>query len=158
MDESNRPLLDAVIVPHRSLSPRGFLVLMAVTSLIAFIGGLFFLIAGAWPVFGFLGLDVLIIYLAFRANYRSGRAREEVLVTREEVRIRRFAPNGRMTSEVALNPYWVRLEPVREADSHLARLDLTSHGERHTVAAALSAPEREGFASAMAEALAAARR
>ena len=44
-----------------------------------------FLLIGAWPVFGFLGLDVLLIYIAFRANFRAARAYEEVTVTATEL-------------------------------------------------------------------------
>src|SRR3546814_1874361 len=65
-------LFDVELRPHRSLSPRGFLLLMALICAISFTGGLFFYLMGAWPVIGFMGADVLLIYLAFRINYRSG--------------------------------------------------------------------------------------
>ena len=55
-----------MLTPHRSLSPTGFLIFMAVLGGISFVTGMVFLLAGAWPVFGFLGLDVLLVYWAFR--------------------------------------------------------------------------------------------
>lgn len=64
----------AVLTPHRSLSPRGFLILMSVLATVSFATGLLFASIGAWPVLGFFGLDVGIIYLAFRLNYRAGTA------------------------------------------------------------------------------------
>src|SRR5262245_31511559 len=74
-------LFSAILTPHRSLSAMGFLILMAAVGLVSFVAGIVFLIMGAWPVFGFFGLDVLLIYLAFRANYRAATAVEEVTVT-----------------------------------------------------------------------------
>ena len=64
-------LFSAIITPHRSLSGTGFLVVMALVGGLSFIGGMFFFLLGAWPVIGFLGLDVLLVYWAFRANYRA---------------------------------------------------------------------------------------
>ena len=48
---------------------------------LSFVSGVVFVLMGAWPVFGFFGLDVLLVYLAFRANFRAARAYEEVTVT-----------------------------------------------------------------------------
>ena len=61
------------ITPHRSLSRPGFLLVMALVGGLSFVGGMFFFLLGAWPVVGFLGLDVLLVYWAFRANYRAAR-------------------------------------------------------------------------------------
>src|SRR6202167_1788489 len=74
-------IFSAVITPHRSLSQTGFLIFMLCLGGLSFISGVAFVLMGAWPVCGFFGLDVLLVYVAFRANYRSGRAYEEVTVT-----------------------------------------------------------------------------
>ena len=74
-----------MLTPHRSLCPTGFLIFMAVLGGISFVTGMVFLLAGAWPVFGFLGLDVLLVYWAFRLNYRSAQAYEQVTVTPSEL-------------------------------------------------------------------------
>ena len=65
-------LFSAIITPHRSLSSTGFLIFMLCIGGISFAAGMVFLMLGAWPVFGFFGLDVALVYWAFRANYRSG--------------------------------------------------------------------------------------
>ena len=78
----------AVITPHRSLGSTGFLILMLCIGALSFACGIMFLLIGAWPVFGFLGLDVLLIYIAFRANFRAARAYEEVTVTASELTVR----------------------------------------------------------------------
>ena len=62
------PTFRAVLHPHRSLGPRGFLILMLAIGGISFVTGMVFLSMGAWPVFGFFGLDVLLVYVAFKLN------------------------------------------------------------------------------------------
>ena len=79
-------LFRALLKPHRSLGRRGFAILMSVLIAIWIGIGIAFLRLGAWPVFGFFGLDVVAIYFAFRWNYRAARAREEVTVTRTRAR------------------------------------------------------------------------
>ena len=67
--EATEPtLFSAVLTPHRSLGAVGFVVLMSLLSALSFAAGIMFYLIGAWPVVGFLGLDVLLVYLAFRAN------------------------------------------------------------------------------------------
>src|SRR5690606_23341869 len=113
-DPSHRPvahfgaepaIFSAIITPHRSLSRAGFITLMALICGISFSSGVFFLLIGAWPVFGFLGLDVLAIYLAFRANYRGAAAFEEIVVTASELRFRKVSARGQVT-EWRFNPLW----------------------------------------------------
>src|SRR3984957_17535676 len=87
-------LFSALLTPHRSLNRTGFLVLMGFLSAISFAAGLAFLLMGAWPVFGFFGLDVLLIYWAFRVNFRRARASEEITVTPSELRVRRVSHRG----------------------------------------------------------------
>src|SRR6516225_12277601 len=90
-DPNREPeLFSALLTPHRSLNRTGFLVLMAFLSVISFAAGVVFLMLGAWPVLGFFGLDVLAVYLAFKINFRSARAREEISVTQSELRVRRI--------------------------------------------------------------------
>ena len=69
---------------------------MCVLGGISFVAGMVFLLAGAWPVFGFFGLDVLLVYWAFRANYRSARAYEEVTVTPSELTVRKVSHHGQV--------------------------------------------------------------
>ena len=74
-------IFSAVLTPHRSLGNIGFLVLMIVFGGVSFVSGIAFLMVGAWPIFGFFGLDVLLLYWAFRINYRHAAAYEEISVT-----------------------------------------------------------------------------
>jgi uncharacterized membrane protein len=150
-------LFSAIITPHRSLSGTGFVILMAALGGLSFAAGMMFLLLGAWPVFGFLGLDVLLVYWAFRANYRSGRAYEEVMVTASELRVRKVSHRGKV-AEWTLNPLWVRLDRDSHEEFGIERLFLVSRGRRLPIAGCLSPPEKESFATALGAAIGEAKR
>ena len=150
-------LFSAIITPHRSLSSTGFLLVMLLIGGVSFVGGVVFFVVGAWPVIGFLGLDVLLVYWAFRANYRAARAFEEVTVTASELRLRRVSHRGRVV-EWKLNPVWTKLDREIHEDYGLLRLFLVSQGRRLAVAGFLAPSERESFAAALANALGEAKR
>jgi uncharacterized membrane protein len=150
-------IFSAIITPHRSLGSTGFLVLMLCIGGVSFVAGVMFLLIGAWPVFGFLGLDVLLIYWAFRINYRAARAYEEVTVTTSELTVRKISHRGSVR-EWTLNPLWVRLERVAHEEFGIERLFLVSHGRRLSIAACLGPDEKASFAGALSTALSEAKR
>ncbi len=104
----------AVLTQHRSLGPAGFAILMALVAGVSFVAGMVFLIVGAWPVFGFFGLDVLLIYGAFKLNTRAGRAYETVAITPDTFRLTRVDPAGR-EKHFELQSLLGAGEPAREA-------------------------------------------
>jgi uncharacterized membrane protein len=150
-------IFSAVLTPHRSLSRRGFLSLMLVASGISLTTGMVFLLAGAWPVLGFCGLDVLLLYWAFQVSYRRAKAYEQVTVTSSELTVRQVSHRGRIR-EWTLNPVWVRLDRVVHAEFGIERLFLVSHGRRLGIAAFLGPQEKESFALALSAALGEAKR
>lgn len=146
-----RVWFDAVLYPHRSLGPAGFLILMALLAGLSFTAGVIFLTRGAWPVFGFFGLDVALVWLAFRQNYRAARLRELITLTDSTLVIRRVEPGGR-AREFRFEPYWVRVE-VADVPGQASRLVITSHGRRVMVGAFLTSEERLELAEALRGAL-----
>jgi uncharacterized membrane protein len=150
-------LFAARLTPHRSLSRAGFITVMAALGSISFAAGMVFLLMGAWPVFGFFGLDVLLVYWAFRANYRAAAAYEDVMVTTSELRVRKVTPRGQV-SEWAFNPLWSKLEYEADDEFGLQRLYLVSRGRKLAIASFLPPQERESFATALAAALLEAKR
>jgi uncharacterized membrane protein len=139
------------------LNRTGFLVLMGFLSTVSFAAGLAFLLMGAWPVFGFFGLDVLVIYWAFRVNFRDAKATEEIRVTPSELRIRRVSHRGQVV-EWVLNPLWVQLDQKTHAEFGIEKLYLVSKGRSISIARFLGADEKASFAKALNAALQAARR
>ena len=150
-------IFSAVITPHRSLSATGFLVLMLTIGGINFVSGMVFLMLGAWPVFGFLGLEVLLVYIAFRANFRSARAYEEVTVTASELTVRKVNHRGGVR-EWTLNPVWVQLDRTVHEEFGIERLFLVSRGRRLSIAGFLGPDEKASFARALSSALGEAKR
>lgn len=146
------PRFAAVLTPHRSLGPKGFVILMSLVAGISFTAGLVFYLMGAWPILGFFGLDVLAIWWAFRASYRSAREYETVELGPDALVVRRYDPAGRMR-EWSFQPYWLRVE-IEEDDDMVGPLHLTSHGRRLAIGGFLSGEERRDFAHALRRALA----
>jgi uncharacterized membrane protein len=141
----------AVLTPHRSLGPKGFMVLMTAVCVVSFGTGLFFYLLGAWPVMGFMGLDVALIYIAFKLNFRALRLYETVDLTNDALTVTRVAPSGKAESW-SFNPYWVRLT-LRPRLGRSSELTLISHGKRLVFASFLTDEEREDFAAALSTAL-----
>ncbi len=154
---ADAPLFSARITPHRSLSRGSFLTLMGFVTVVSFVAGVAFLMMGAWPVFGFFGLDVLIIYWAFRANFRSAAATEDILVTPYEIRVRRVSHRGHVV-EWTLNPLWVQLDQKVDPEFGIEKLYLVSRGRRLSVGSFLGPDEKASFANALQAALHAAKR
>jgi uncharacterized membrane protein len=124
---------------------------------VSFAAGIVFLVVGAWPVFGFLGFDVLLVYWAFRANYRAAAAYEEVFVTATTLTVRKVSHRGRV-SEWTLNPVWTKLATQRHAEYGMQKLFLVTKGRKLPIAAFLPPAEKESFAEALGAALGEARR
>jgi uncharacterized membrane protein len=145
----------AMLTPHRSLGPKGFVVLMSAVCLVSFGTGLLFYLIVAWPVVGFMGLDVALVYIAFKLNYRAARLYETVDLTHDALTVTRVEPSGKAQSW-RFNPYWVRLK-LEERIGRSTELSLASHGNRLVFATFLTDPEREDFAHALSAALSAAK-
>jgi uncharacterized membrane protein len=150
-------LFSALLTPHRSLNRTGFVLVMAFLSAISFAAGVAFLLMGAWPVFGFFGLDVLAIYWAFKVNYRRARASEEISVTPSELRVRRISHRGHVM-EWKLNPLWVQLDQISHEEFGIEKLYLVSRGRRVSIGSFLGPGEKASFYNALRDGLAAARR
>jgi uncharacterized membrane protein len=150
-------IFSALLTPHRSLNRTGFLAVMLFLSAVSFGAGIVFLLMGAWPVVGFFGLDVLVIWWAFKVNFRSARASEEIVVTPSELRVRRISHRGHV-AEWVMNPLWVRLGQEADEEFGIVRLYLVSRGRHLTIGSFLGPDEKASFAKALLDALNAAKR
>jgi uncharacterized membrane protein len=141
-----------VLYPYRSLPPSGFLILMIAISLISFIVGIIFMLMGAWPVFGFFGLDVALIYYAFRRNYRSGRICEIITLSPEILTLTRVHPSGKR-EEFSFNPYWARVRVSVDHPDGRTSMRLMAQGKEVLFGQFLTDDERRDFADALTGAL-----
>jgi uncharacterized membrane protein len=119
---------------------------------VSFTFGLGFYLAGAWPVIGFFGLDVLLVYVAFRASYRSARIEEQISISRHELRLERRAEN-KDPVHFHFKALWVNLR-LEAGGFDRTRLIAGLHGKRVEFGKFLSEPERRGLYSTMQQVLA----
>lgn len=140
-------LFAATIAPHRSLPPRGLFWIMAGLSAFGFCSGIGFVLAGAWPVTGFFGLDIALLYLAFRLSYRSARQSESLRLTGKALDVERIDVRGERR-RWRFEPAWLRVL-VEEEDNGRGRVLLASHGKTVSLGAFLNADERRGLAAGL---------
>tara|TARA_B100000745_G_scaffold46849_1_gene28159 strand:+ start:74 stop:568 length:495 start_codon:yes stop_codon:yes gene_type:complete len=141
------PILNIILYPHRSLSPKGFLILMLCIIFVSFSIGAFFMLKGAWPVFGFFGLDVLLVYIAFKVNYHNAKRYEKIRLWENSLIIKKKSDNGK-SNTWKFNPYWVRLE-MKKSQSRSSDLNLSSHGKTISIGSFLSNQEKEEVANTL---------
>jgi uncharacterized membrane protein len=148
------PKWSVTLTPHRSLSREGFVALMIVMVGINLAGGLLFLVAGAWPITGFMGLDVLLVWWAFRANFADGRRAERIVVQDDLVTLQRLSPAGKRET-LEFNRRWLRVElEFDEAREIVGRLLLSYRGAMTEVGSFLGADERKSLSKELRQALA----
>jgi uncharacterized membrane protein len=148
---SGRVFFERVLLPYRSLPPRGFNILMLVLAGISIAAGTLFVSLGAWPVCGFFGLDVGLVYLAFRLSYRSARQRETLRLADEELTVERVGIRGDRRLW-RFQAFWVRVIFEERADES-NRLSLVSHGQILPIGTFLPAPVRRDVAMTLRDAL-----
>ena len=150
---SPRPVFyERVLWPHRSLPPRGFRALMLFLGLLSLAAGIGFVAAGAWPICGFFGLDVALLYLAFRISYRSARQRETLRLADDQFTVERVGVYGERR-QWRFQPFWLRVV-LEERPDDSNRLSLASHGRSLVIGDFLAPPLRRELAANLREVLA----
>lgn len=142
---------DVVLRPYRSLTPVGFAVVMSILAVWSFIGGLVFWLKGAWPVIGFFGIDIALVYWAFRASYGQGRAVERLCLADGTLTVWRRDKRGG-EERFAFPSYWLRVT-LEEDRNGPGQLILSSHGRHLSVGGFLAPEERAELARELSAAL-----
>jgi uncharacterized membrane protein len=146
-----RPFFERVLLPHRSLSPGGFHLLMAVLALISLAVGVGFVSVGAWPVVGFFGLDVGLVYLAFRLSYRSARQSETIRIAGDAFTVERLDVRGKRRAW-RFQAFWTRVI-LEEISDDSNRLLVASHGRSLVIADFVAPAARRELATTIRDAL-----
>jgi uncharacterized membrane protein len=153
MSATAEPILfEAVSTPSQSLSARGMRLLCLFSAAGAAVPGGLFLVLGAWPVLGFLGVEVALV-LGLVALHRrwAARAWETVQLTGQQLRV--VTANGRGgMREAVLQPYWTKVM-LEEQPGGTARLALVQRHRRVEVGGFLSDAEKRDLGEALAAAL-----
>ena len=142
---------ERVLLPHRSLPPRGFHLLMLLLGVVSLAASIGFMAIGAWPICGFFGLDVAALYLAFRLSYRSARQREVLRLAGDDFTVERVSIYGERRMW-RFQPFWLRVVLEERADES-NRLFVASHGRRLVIGDFLGAPMRRELAHSLRAAL-----
>ncbi|MDZ4776238.1 MAG: DUF2244 domain-containing protein [Alphaproteobacteria bacterium] len=143
--------IDAVLTPNRSLTSGAFIKVLCVFSAMNVLIAGYWAFRGAWPVLGFLLLDVALFSLAFHMNYRAARSFERVRVGVDVVHVTRQPAQGAARHWV-VSPAWARVEDREDA------VRIAAGDRAMLIGAFLSPPERGELAAAIRDALARARR
>jgi uncharacterized membrane protein len=147
---SGDAIYDVVVRPHRSLSPTGFWIIMGIIAGWSLAGSIVLIIVGAWPVLGFLGIDVALVWWAFKASY-GDRSQERLHLADGTLTVHRVDRRG-ATEQFAFPAYWVRVRLEDAADGRGA-LILSSHGKHLVIGAFLGPEERAALAEELTAAL-----
>lgn len=148
--------MDAVITPHRSLTERGFIVLICVVTLANCASAAVFVWMGATLVPIFLAIDVLALLVAFIASFNAAKRVERVQVTAREVRVTHETPTS--SRVVWESPTAFTRVAVEKDEARTVGVNLLLSGREVAVARALSPKERGEFAQALQHAIWEARR
>lgn len=148
---SETVLLDTVLKPAPPMSPRALSMILGLVIAMNAAFAVYFVSRGAWPMMPFMGIDIALLAWAFRASTRAARREEHVVLTPSLLNIARKSPEGAV-NEVALNPYWVRVE-LDEPAGRASQLTLWSHGKSVRIGSFLPPLERMSFAERLKTAL-----
>lgn len=147
-----RPLFAATLTPHRSLTRRGYRYVIAVACVLASIPGIVFFSLGAWPVIGFLGLDVLAIGWALSASMKSGKQYEEVTLWPDELEVKQVSAKGKVAL-TRFNPFFVKLVIDRDFNERTTALHLRTRDADMVIGAFLNPDDKASFAKVFGSAL-----
>jgi len=144
-------IFEAVVRPHRSLNAFGFRLLMTVLIVANGAFGAVMLAKGAWPVTGFLGLDVVAVYFAFRLSYGQAAAFERITIANNMFVVSQVDARGRVR-EWRCPSYWANVGYDEDGDER-GVLTVRSHGREVEVGKFLHPEERTSLARELSDAL-----
>ena len=152
-----KPLFSARLTPHRSLGKRGLRLVIAVAVIGASIPGMIFITFGAWPIVGFLGLDVALIWWALAASARDGKRYEQITLWPDQLEFKQVDGAGKETL-TRFEPNGVKLVVDRDFNERTTGLHLRTPERDLAVGTFLNGDEKSSFAKALGTALRRARR
>ena len=132
--------LDIKIYRNQSLTTRGLYILMFFITIPASYIGISFYVLGAWPVLGFMGFEILLIYIAFKILFYKNKFYEHIILDNEKLNIL-FKKKNKIIKKIELEPTWVqvKIEKIYENEDTLI---VSSHGKKIILANYLIPEER----------------
>ena len=134
-------LIKLRLEPSKSLRPEGANLILVILGGFGLVISGSFMVFGAWPVFGFMALDVLLIYTAFQAQYRRSSRGQEITISNDKIEIKYFK-GGVCVKTILLNKYWDKLEQFN-CFNRRSKLMFSSHGKFSEIGEFLSLKEKQ---------------
>ena len=136
----NKKLYSITLKPYRSLNKIGFITMMLVLCGFSFITGIIFMKKGAWPVFGFFGLDILLVYIFFRLSYKSGKEFEVINLTKKKLIIKKYKEK-KIIKTYILDANWVKIQ-IQNPLEHSSKLQISSKNKSIIIGSFLRLDEK----------------
>ncbi len=150
LQPSSPTLFEAVIVPHRSLGPRGLRWLIGALGALSALVAVGLWLAGAWPAIGFTGLEVaLAVWLLVRHASIDGES-EVLLLSDDGLRVINSRRGARSEFKVPVG--WLRAS-LEERRGRTPALMLRGGGVCVEVATSLGEDEKRDLATSLGAAL-----
>ena len=151
MINKNNKLYEISLYPYRSLNKTGFFILMFSLGFVSFVAGIIFMIKGAWPVFGFFGLDVLLVYIFFKINFRSGKKKEILILTKNQLIIE-FYNSKKISKTYYLNAHWLQIR-LSKLKNEMSKLKISSKNKSIIIGSFLRYQEKIDVVKSLKKAL-----
>ena len=148
---TNQPGFCMELKPNRSGTVQGIHILLGFLLFVFIPTGFIFSMIGAWPVFGFMGAELVLLYVALRLNQRHSGAFERLSLSDDVFTVERFAPDGGY-QVWEFQPQWVRIDLDKQSP-HRTHLSLNSKGQRLNLGRYLTADEKSEVAAQLRDAL-----
>ncbi|MCW9053891.1 MAG: DUF2244 domain-containing protein [Motiliproteus sp.] len=152
VERPSQPVFEALLYPHRSLSPNSFIAVMLMFGIFSVVLAIYFLLMGAWPVSGFLGLDILLLYWAFKSSFADGEMQEVIRLEKDRLTVKRASVKAE-TQCWEFNPFWVQVR-MEKPSAFTSRLALAGQGQHLVIGHFLTSRERQTLAETLQEELA----
>ena len=131
--------------PRQSCSPHMIQCLIIVSIVLVILTGLIFVYIGAWPVFGFIGLELLALNMLAYYHYRRGFIVEHIVITENNLRVVRTVPSGHEYTWT-FRRHWLQVN-LQDNNSKNSHLELRSHGRAILIGSFLTPDERLNLAT-----------
>ena len=151
MINKNNKLYEISLYPYRSLNKTGFFILMFSLGFVSFVAGIIFMIKGAWPVFGFFGLDVLLVYIFFKINFRSGKKKEILILTKNQLIIE-FYNSKKISKTYYLDAHWLQIR-LSKLKNEVSKLKISSKNKSIIIGSFLRYQEKIDVVKSLKKAL-----
>ena len=151
MINKRNKLYEISLYPYRSLNKTGFFILMFSLGFVSFVAGIIFMIKGAWPVFGFFGLDVLLVYIFFKINFRSGKKKEILILTKNQLIIE-FYNSKKISKTYYLDAHWLQIR-LSKLKNEMSKLKISSKNKSIIIGSFLRYQEKIDVVKSLKKAL-----